>query len=45
VLIDQVAGPVWYRVLVTGAPVGHGYAERLVTAALDGAFATREGTS
>ncbi len=21
-LIDQVAGPVWYRVLVTGAPVG-----------------------
>jgi len=35
---------VWYRVLVTGAPVGHGYAERLVTAALDGAFATREGT-
>jgi len=42
VLIDQVAGPVWYRVLVTGAPVGHSYAERLVTAALDGAFATRE---
>ena len=38
VLIDQVAGPVWYRVLVTGAPVGRSYAERLVTAALDGAF-------
>src|SRR5579859_7478858 len=25
VLIDQVAGPVWYRVLVTGAPVDRGY--------------------
>src|SRR5215467_1029244 len=44
VLIDQVAGPVWYRVLVTGAPVGHSYAERLVTAALDGAFTTGEET-
>jgi AcrR family transcriptional regulator len=42
VLIDQVAGPVWYRVLVTGAPVGRGYAERLVAAALDGAFSTKE---
>jgi AcrR family transcriptional regulator len=42
VLIDQVAGPVWYRVLVTGAPVGRSYAERLVTAALDGAFTARE---
>jgi AcrR family transcriptional regulator len=42
VLIDQIAGPLWYRVLVTGAPVGRGYAGRLVAAALDGAFATRE---
>jgi AcrR family transcriptional regulator len=42
VLIDQVAGPVWYRVLVTGAPVGRSYAERLVTAVLDGAFSPRE---
>ena len=42
VLIDQVAGPLWYRVLVTGAPAGHNYAERLVAAALDGAFATGE---
>ena len=42
VLIDQVAGPVWYRVLVTGAPVGRDYAERLVTAVLDGAFSPRE---
>ena len=41
-LIDQVAGPVWYRVLVTGAPVGRSYAERLVTAVLDGAFSPRE---
>ncbi|MBV9205306.1 MAG: TetR/AcrR family transcriptional regulator [Actinobacteria bacterium] len=38
VLIDQVAGPLWYRVLVTGAPADRSYAERLVTAALDGAF-------
>ena len=42
VLIDQVAGPLWYRVLVTGAPAGHNYAERLVATALDGAFATGE---
>jgi AcrR family transcriptional regulator len=42
VLIDQVAGPLWYRVLVTGAPADHSYAERLVAAALDGAFATGE---
>jgi len=42
VLIDQVAGPVWYRVLVTGAPVGRSYAGRLVTAVLDGAFSPRE---
>ena len=42
VLIDQVAGPVWYRVLVTGAPVGRGYAKRLVTAVLDEAFIPRE---
>jgi AcrR family transcriptional regulator len=42
VLIDQVAGPVWYRVLVTGSPVGPDYAKRLVTAALDGAFSPRE---
>ena len=42
VLIDQVAGPVWYRVLVTGAPVGPGYAGRLVDAALDGAFSAKE---
>jgi len=42
VLIDQVAGPVWYRVLVTGTPAGGSYAEHLVTAVLDGAFSTRE---
>ena len=41
VLIDQVAGPVWYRVLVTGAPVGDDYAKRLVAAVLDGTFSAR----
>jgi AcrR family transcriptional regulator len=38
VLIDQLAGPVYYRVLITGATVDRGYAERLVDAALDGAI-------
>ena len=38
VLIDQLAGPVYYRILITGAPVGREYAERLVDAVLDGAF-------
>jgi AcrR family transcriptional regulator len=42
VLIDQLAGPLWYRVLVTGAPVDRGYAERLVAAVLDGAFTPKE---
>ena len=42
ILIDQVTGPIWYRVLVSGAPVSPSYAERLVTAALDGAFRTKE---
>jgi tetracycline repressor-like protein len=42
VLVDQVAGPVWHRVLVTGAPVDRDYAERLVAAALDGAFTAKE---
>jgi AcrR family transcriptional regulator len=38
VLIDQLAGPIYYRVLITGAPVDRSYAERLVDAALDGAI-------
>lgn len=41
-LIDQVAGPIWYRVLVTGAPVDRRYAERLVTAVLGQAFTARK---
>ena len=42
VLIDQIAGPVYYRILITGAPADRGYAERLVAAALDGALTPRE---
>ncbi|HEY2508337.1 MAG TPA: TetR/AcrR family transcriptional regulator [Streptosporangiaceae bacterium] len=38
ILVDQIAGPLYYRVLITGAPVGRGYAEHLVSAVLDGAF-------
>jgi hypothetical protein len=37
-LIDQVSGPIYYRVLITGAPADREYAERLVRAALEGAF-------
>jgi len=42
VLVDQLAGPLWYRVLITAAPVDRGYAERLVAAVLDGAFTPPE---
>jgi AcrR family transcriptional regulator len=38
VLIDQLVGPVWYQILVTGGPADRTYAERLVEAVLDGAF-------
>jgi len=38
VLIDQVSGPIYYRVLITGAPADRDYAELLVSAALEGAF-------
>ena len=34
ILIDQVAGPLWYRVIVTGEPVDRSYAQRLVAAVL-----------
>lgn len=37
-LIDQIAGPIYYRALITGAATDRGYAERLVQAVLDGAF-------
>ena len=38
VLIDQLAGPIYYRILITGEPADRGYAARLVGAALDGAI-------
>jgi AcrR family transcriptional regulator len=40
VLIDQVAGPVYYQILITGGPADRGYTDRLVDAVLDGAFTT-----
>ena len=39
-LIEQLVGPIYYRILITGAPADRGYAERLVDALLDGAFTT-----
>jgi hypothetical protein len=38
ILIDQLAGPIYYRILITGAPADRGYAERLVNAVPDGAM-------
>ena len=38
VMIDQLVGPVWYQILVTGGPADRSYAERLVEAVLDSAF-------
>jgi AcrR family transcriptional regulator len=43
VLIDQLAGPVYYRILITGAPVGRDYAERLVDSVLAGAITASKG--
>jgi len=37
-LIDQLCGPLYYRVLVTDATTDRHYVERLVEAVLDGAF-------
>src|SRR5216683_3994929 len=37
-LIEQLVGPIYYRVLITGAPVDRGYAARLTAAVLDGAL-------
>ncbi len=42
VLIDQLAGPIYYRILITGTPADRGYAERLVSAVLGGAFSPKE---
>ncbi|MEV5612477.1 TetR/AcrR family transcriptional regulator [Streptomyces sp. NPDC052225] len=36
VLFDQLAGALYYRLLVTGHPLDAAYVERLVTGALDG---------
>ncbi|MFI9595906.1 TetR/AcrR family transcriptional regulator [Nonomuraea sp. NPDC052265] len=36
-LFDQLAGALYYRVLITGLPVGRAYAERLAETALRGA--------
>lgn len=38
ILLEQLAGALYYRVLITGAPVDRPYAERLVISALDGAL-------
>jgi AcrR family transcriptional regulator len=38
VMVEQVAGPIYYRVLITGATVDRSYAERLVSAVLAGAL-------
>ncbi|MGW0066984.1 TetR/AcrR family transcriptional regulator [Streptosporangium sandarakinum] len=35
-LFDQMAGALYYRVMITGAPVDRAYAERLVSSALEG---------
>jgi AcrR family transcriptional regulator len=41
-LLDQLAGALYYRVLITGTPVDDPYLVRLVGAALDGAQSTKE---
>lgn len=41
-LLDQLAGALYYRVLITGTPVDDTYLERLVDAALDGALSMKE---
>ena len=41
-MIEQLVGPIYYRILITGAPADRGYAERLVEALLDGAFIAEE---
>ncbi|MFF0747145.1 TetR/AcrR family transcriptional regulator [Streptomyces sp. NPDC004111] len=42
VLFDQLAGALYYRLLVTGQPIDRSYAERLVTGALRGVLPPRE---
>src|SRR5260370_29738091 len=49
VLIDQIVGPIYYRILITGAPADREYAERLVDAVLECAITpdatTRDATT
>jgi AcrR family transcriptional regulator len=42
ILVDQLAGPIYYRILITGAPVDRDYAERIVSALLASALPTRK---
>jgi hypothetical protein len=37
-LVDQISGPIYYRVLITGQAADRSYAERLVRAVLSGAL-------
>ncbi|MFC3982761.1 TetR/AcrR family transcriptional regulator [Streptosporangium jomthongense] len=41
VLFDQLAGALYYRVMITGAPIDRAYAERLVSCALEGNMTCR----
>jgi AcrR family transcriptional regulator len=41
-LLDQLAGALYYRVLITGTPVDDTYLDRLTSAALDGVLSTKE---
>ncbi len=42
VVVDQLVGPIYYRILITGAPADRDYAERLVEAVLGAAITPRE---
>ncbi|WP_067825135.1 TetR/AcrR family transcriptional regulator [Actinomadura kijaniata] len=41
-LFDQLAGALYYRLLITGRPIDRAYAERLVDAALTGVLPPKE---
>jgi hypothetical protein len=41
-LFDQLAGALYYRLLITGRPIGRAYAEHLVDAALSGVLPAKE---
>jgi AcrR family transcriptional regulator len=44
VLIEQIVGPIYYRILISGVPVDRDYAGRLVDTVLECAFTPREPT-